>query len=179
MNSSVAVVVARLIKPGHEATYEAWLRRAIDAARRLPGHLGADVLRPNGDERRYVLVFRYETVEQLVAWERSAARAALVREVEALTEGAPLVQRQTGLEGWFTLPGQPIFPPPRWKMALVTWLVAFPLIQVLGLAWAPVLGDAPPVLRTAVTGASMVLAMTYVVMPAVTRRLGAWLRPSA
>jgi antibiotic biosynthesis monooxygenase (ABM) superfamily enzyme len=175
--TSVSVVVARVVRPGREPTYETWLQRAVAAARRYPGHAGAEVLRPSGADRRYVLVFRFEMLEQLLAWEHSPERAALLREAEALTEGTPVVQRRTGLEGWFTLPGQPIFPPPRWKMALVTWLVAFPLIQVLGLAWSPVLSGAPQVLRSAVVGASMVLTMTYAAMPAVTRVLGAWLRP--
>lgn len=170
-------MVARLVRRGQEAAYEAWLQRAIAAARRFPGHSGAEVLRPSGDDRHYVLVFCYETFEQLLAWEQSLERAALVREVEALTDGLPVVQRSTGLEGWFTLPGQPVFPPPRWKMALVTWLVAFPLIQVLGLVWSPVLAQAPPLVRSAVVGASMVVTMTYAAMPVVTRALRIWLHP--
>ena len=37
----------------------------------------------------------------------------------------------TGLETWFTLPGQPgATPPPPYKMALLTWITTFPLITV-------------------------------------------------
>src|SRR5262245_6822653 len=38
----------------------------------------------------------------------------------------------TGLESWFTLPGQPGRPPPPpYKMALLTWVTIFPLITAI------------------------------------------------
>jgi antibiotic biosynthesis monooxygenase (ABM) superfamily enzyme len=167
---AVSVVVARVVCRGREEAYEQWLREAIAAARRFPGHLGAEVLRPEGQGRRYVLVFRYETLEQLLAWDSSPERDRLVAAAEALCEGPASVQRRTGLEGWFTLPGEAA-PPPRWKMALVTWLVAFPLIQALSALLGPLLAGAPPLVRSAAIGGAMVLTMTYAAMPLATRAL--------
>ena len=45
-DGGVSVLVQRTIKPGCEADYEAWLSKIIGAARRFPGHLGANVVRP-------------------------------------------------------------------------------------------------------------------------------------
>jgi antibiotic biosynthesis monooxygenase (ABM) superfamily enzyme len=173
MSEPVTVVVARTVKKGHEASYEAWLQRTIAAARRFEGHQGADVVRTGG---RFILLFRFDDLAHLLAWESSLERAALVREVAPITEDVS-VARSTGLETWFTVDGTHAFiPPPRWKMALVSWLVAFPLIQILNATLGPLLGAVPTLLRGAIVGAAMILTMTYVAMPLVTRALARFLR---
>jgi antibiotic biosynthesis monooxygenase (ABM) superfamily enzyme len=43
----VTVSVARRVRPGREAQYEAWVRGITAAAARFPGHLGINVLRPS------------------------------------------------------------------------------------------------------------------------------------
>jgi antibiotic biosynthesis monooxygenase (ABM) superfamily enzyme len=84
----------------------------------------------------------------------------------------------TGLEGWFTLPTQPgLPPPPRYKMALVTWLTIFPLITLVVVATAPLIGSWPLVARLAFTTGVTVSLMTWVVMPRTTRLLHRWLYP--
>lgn len=177
--NAVSIAVVRTVRPGREADYEEWLRRAISAARQFPGHLGADVLRPAPGERQYLLLFRFATVEQLLAWEQSEARRALIEEVAPLTEGPTQLTRATGMETWFTLPGgRTLVPPPRWKMALVTWIVAFPLIQALNLTLGRWLAPLPPLARGALTGLAMVVTMTYALMPLVTRTLARWLYPT-
>jgi hypothetical protein len=83
-----------------------------------------------------------------------------------------------GLEGWFTLPSQPgVAPPPAYKMALVTWVTIFPLITLVVVVSAPLVGGLPLVARLAVTTAVTVSLMTWVVMPRVTRLLHRWLYP--
>jgi uncharacterized protein len=83
----------------------------------------------------------------------------------------------TGLESWFTLPAQPGAPPPPYKMALVTWATIFPLITVIVVVSAPLLGPLPLLARLAVTTGVTVPLMTWVVMPRVTRLLHRWLYP--
>lgn len=176
--AGVSVVVARTVKPGREADYEAWLVRAIAAAREYPGHLGADVLRPAAGGRLYLLTFRFDSQAHLDAWESSSIRASLVSSVAALCEADVDIRHHTGLETWFTLPGaQPAAPPPRWKMALVTWAVAFPLVQGLTTLLGPVLRELPALLRGALVAALMVTSMTWVLMPRVTKALARWLYP--
>ena len=175
---AVSVVVARTVRPGHEADYESWLVRAIGAARQFPGHLGADVLRPPVGGRLYVLIFRFDSRSHLEDWGSSPARAELVAEAESFSESDPQIHRLSGLETWFTLPGDPpISPPPRWKMALVTWVVAFLLVTILTRLLGPLLEPLHPLLRGAVVAGLMVASMTWLVMPRVTRMLASWLYP--
>jgi uncharacterized protein len=167
----VTVVVSRTFVPERITDGEAWLRRAIEASSRFPGHQGAFVVRQGPGQ--VSLVFRFETMARLLAWEASPERATLLAEAEPLTR-AVHVQRLEGLEPFFALPGGAA--PPKWKMAVVTWLVAFPLIQGLQAAVGPLLDAWPSVLRGAVVGAMMVAIMTWWAMPAVTKTLRRWLQ---
>jgi antibiotic biosynthesis monooxygenase (ABM) superfamily enzyme len=84
----------------------------------------------------------------------------------------------TGLESWFTLPGQPgLVPPPPYKMALLTWITIFPLITAIVAITGPTLKDLPLAVRLGITTALTVPLMTWVVMPRVTRLLHRWLYP--
>ncbi|APR88442.1 putative membrane protein [Minicystis rosea] len=179
-DKGISVVVQRTARAGKEREYEAWLHGVIGAASAFPGHLGAHVLEPEAGSRRYVLLFRFDTMDRLLAWEQSEERNRWLSKVDELTEGSGTVQRITGMETWFSIPSKgPVVPPPRWKMAVVSFLVAFPLIQGLNVALVPHLAGLPPLLRGAVVGAVMVLCMTYAAMPLVTRLLVRWLYPQA
>ena len=84
----------------------------------------------------------------------------------------------TGLESWFTLPGQPGLMRPRpYKMALLTWITIFPLITAIVAITGPLLKDLPLAVRLGITTALTVPLMTWVVMPRVTRLLHRWLYP--
>lgn len=168
----VTVVVVRRVKPGYEQACEDWLHGVAKVATEFPGHLGITIFRPGKGSRDYTFAFRFATQAQLDAWERSPERAAWVERAQDFTEHAH-VHRDTGLETWFAAPGAPVAMPPRWKMVVVTWCVAFPLIQV----FARTLGalPLPPLVVGALVGLAMVSTMTYVAMPFVTRLLRRWL----
>ncbi len=175
----VTVVVSRTARAGQERAFEEWICGVGAAARSFAGHLGLTVLRgdPASGARDHTLVFRFATVAQLHAWEASAERVEWLRRAEPLVERSTRHQA-TGLETWFTLPGGAVVvPPPRWKMALVSWAVAFPLMQVLGLTLGPLLTPLPALLRNAFLGGAMVAAMTWWFMPLATRLASRWLYP--
>jgi antibiotic biosynthesis monooxygenase (ABM) superfamily enzyme len=173
----VTTTVTRRIKPGHEAAYEAFLAGISGAARAFPGYLGIEVFRPPGQGGEYRTVYRFDSAAHLHGWLDSPERAAWLERAESHVAGPMRTQVLTGLESWFTLPTQPGAPPPPYKMALVTWATIFPLITLVVVATAPLLGSLPLVLRLAVTTGVTVPLMTWVVMPRVTRLLHRWLYP--
>jgi hypothetical protein len=177
----VTVVVSRRVKPGREQAYEEWVHGVVQVAMGYEGHLGSNVFRPSDPEHPdYVLVFQFNSQANLDRWIQSEDRKAWLAKVEPLVEGPMKADVLTGLENWFTLPSHrhaPASPPPRHKMAMVTWLAIFPLINVLGAGLAPVLSPLPPLLRSAVMSALMVTLMTYVVMPRLTRLFARFLFP--
>jgi hypothetical protein len=148
-------------------------------ARKAPGYLGSEVLRPSdSDDDEYRIVFRFDHASNLHAWENSEERRRWLRKSRPMLHEEEKVHVLTGLETWFTLPskaGEPA--PPRYKMAAVTWLAVFPVVMVIFSLFGQWLNLLPTLLRTLVFTLVMVTLMTYVIMPRMTRLFSFWLYP--
>jgi uncharacterized protein len=68
-------------------------------------------------------------------------------------------------------------PPPRHKMALLTWPAAWGLITLILWVLGPVTATWPLPLRTLLVSVLMVLGLTWVVIPNLTRLFAGWLAP--
>jgi uncharacterized protein len=175
----VTTTVTRRVKPGHQAAYEEFLEGIIAAASRYPGHLGVEVFRPSGPGGEYRIVYRFDSAAHLRDWLDSDEHARWLERAEAHAAGPIRRQFLTGLETWFTLPAEPgTPPPPPYKMALVTWILIFPLITAIIYFLGPTLARIPLVPRLAITTGIAVPVMTWVLMPRVTRLLKPWLYPA-
>ena len=64
---------------------------------------------------------------------------------------------------------------PRYKLALLTWAAAYALITTFLALLGPTISGWPLALRTLVLSVTMVAALTWVVMPRLTRLLRPWL----
>ena len=60
-------------------------------------------------------------------------------------------------------------------MVVVTWIGIWPLVSITLWLVAPLYADLPFLLRTAITSALLVCAMTYFVMPFLARKGERWL----
>ena len=175
----VTVVASRRVKPGREREFEEWIRGIFAAANEFPGYLGSDVFRPgeSGDDE-YRIVFRFDHESNLHAWESSEERRRWLDKSRPLLKEEEKVSVLTGLETWFTLPSEhAASPPPRYKMAAVTWLAVFPVVTIIFSLFGQWLNLLPVLLRTLIFTAVMVTLMTYVVMPRMTRLFSFWLYP--
>ena len=65
--------------------------------------------------------------------------------------------------------------PPRYKFALVTWAGAYGVITLILWLLGPAIAGWPLVFRTLLISVLMVNALTWVVLPALTRLFRAWL----
>ena len=167
---AVTVTVARVVAPGREQEFEAWSEGILAVATRYPGFLGAGTLRPHRVGEPWHVVYRFADEESLRSWEVSPERAAWLSKADDLMQETG-VQRVSGLETWFALPGRTAPAPPRWKMALVTWVAIVPLVLLMNVSVLPLLADWPMALRTLVFSAMLTSLMTWVVMPWLTRVL--------
>lgn len=176
----VTATVTRRVKPGHEDAYEEFLAGISGAAKAFPGYLGDEVFRPaDGTGGEYRVVYRFDSSAHLRGWLESRERAAWLERAEPHVAGPMRTQFLTGLESWFTLPTQPGTPaPPPYKMAILTWVTIFPLITLVVVVSAPLIGSLPIVPRLAVTTLVTVSLMTWAVMPRVTRLMRRWLYPA-
>jgi uncharacterized protein len=176
----VTAVASRRVKPGREREFEEWVSGIFAAANKFPGYLGSEVLRPSDDpeDDEYRIVFRFDHASNLHAWENSEERRHWLRKSRPLLHEEEKVHVLTGLETWFTLPSKPAEPPPpRYKMAIVTWVAVFPVVAVIFSLFGHWLNLLPTLVRTLVFTAVMVTLMTYVIMPRMTRLFSFWLYP--
>ena len=178
-DEAVGVVVTRRVPLANIDAFEAALHELLQIASRQPGQIQGDVLRGamRGGEREYFIAYRFADEGRLRAWEASSERRALVRRIDAMASGGRR-HELTGLEAWFELPpGQ--LPPSRHRMAFVTWLGIWPLVSLVLWLLAPYLVALPFLLRTGILSALLVSAMTYVVMPQLTKLAEPLLRVDA
>jgi uncharacterized protein len=167
--SSVTEVITRDIVPGREHEFEEWAHRLVSAVARY-GATDTIISPDAATPARRVFVQHFANEELLRAWEESEERDRLVQEAKEFS--APNVQRATGLETWFVLPGErAIVPPPRWKMLLVSVMGAYPLVVFFSAFVLPSLEWWPLLARAAVLPIMVLSLMTYLVMPQLTRLL--------
>ncbi|MGE0683652.1 MAG: hypothetical protein AB7P69_22480 [Candidatus Binatia bacterium] len=69
--------------------------------------------------------------------------------------------------------------PPRYKLAVITWLAIFPLITFVLALFGSLLMQLPLVLRTFVLTVTLVPAMTYLIVPLYMRLFARWLNQAA
>jgi antibiotic biosynthesis monooxygenase (ABM) superfamily enzyme len=170
----MTVLVARRVLAERRDAFEAAMRELTEQAVTYPGHLGVSVFRPAAGEAEYRILFKFDRKSRLDAWRADPATQALIAKADDLTEGDARVDTLTGLETWFTTPSGHK-PPPRPKMAVVTWCVLFPLVSFLLTALQPLLKAIPFLMGTLLVTGLVTLLMTYVIMPRLTRVLAPWL----
>jgi antibiotic biosynthesis monooxygenase (ABM) superfamily enzyme len=170
----ITVVVAREVAAGREVEFHRWVDELLAAAAGFPGHLGSGLLEPAAGGSVWHVVYRFDSPERLADWESSAVRGRLLeRGAEFMQTVA--VRRLDGMEAWFSAPGRPATPPPRWKTFLMTATVILALQTAISTALRPLVGDWPTFLRTAAVILLLVALMTWVVMPRLSGVLAGWL----
>ena len=174
----VTSVIEHDVDPAFGAKYEAWLKKITPIAARFPGHQGITILRPTERGGRYTLLLRFATLEQAQDWFQSAARKALIAEVEPYLTRGENIEIKTGLEFWFKPPAGKTAPSPL-KQSIVTLTVLYPLTLIVPRLWnmaaqvAPTLGN--PFVANLFVDATIVGLLTYVFMPRATRLVSRWL----
>jgi uncharacterized protein len=174
----VTAIARWQIAPEQTPEFEAWVAGIFQESSHHAGYLGTVVIRPpvsGGKRQEWTLVFRFDNYEHLRLWEASPARRAWLARASAFKRTESTFHEVDGLDFWFTLPDASAKSPPRWKIALVTCLALYPLVNTLGWIVTLVVGRLPPLLATAITLPIATLLMTYLIMPQLTRLLARWL----
>lgn len=147
----------------------------LDAAR-FPGYLGAQLIHPGEepevDDLLYHVVLAFDKQANLDAWHRSPARQEGLAAAAPFIQGVPGYKPMAGLGLWFRTASPN---PPRWKIAVVTWLGIFPTVYLLFLLTGDLMKSWGLLARTIVLTLAVVALMTWVVAPQLTRLLRPWL----
>jgi uncharacterized protein len=150
----------------------------VQTVKAFPGYRGITAVVPGGADRDFrIVMLRFADKASMGNWEASPERKRLREEVE--NYATQVFNKATGLETWFELPNtHAIVPPPKWKMAVVTFLAASVVSYLTRLILGPYLSGWPMVTTTPLYVAILILALTYFVMPNLSKLLRRWLYPA-
>lgn len=82
-SAGVTGIVWRRVDPAHEAEAEGVMREIMTAAREFPGFLGSEIFPPvHGVQEAYVVLYRFNTSENLRVWLNSARRGGVIGRIE-------------------------------------------------------------------------------------------------
>lgn len=186
----ITVVVRRAARPGRESEFEEAMKAFIAESLVFPGSGDFHVVRPGASgPREYTIVHRFDCEAARREFVESAMYARWMARLREITEDEPRMQEYSGLAGWFTLPenagertrspgfarAAPHGPPPKLRMAAVTFIGVYPLTSTLPSAFGKAMpGVHPLIVNIFVTG-TIVALLTWAVMPLLTRVLARWL----
>lgn len=173
---AVTVLITRKVREGCEADFERITQEMVQVAAGFKGYLGAQLVHPGEDpdidDPLYHVVLAFDSESNLHFWHDSPQRKLGLAAAEPLIDGGMGFKPMMGLGLWY----RTFTPnPPRWKVAVVTWLGICPTVYLLFLAVGDMLNSWWLFPRTALLTLAVVLVMTWVVAPKLTKLFRPWL----
>lgn len=171
----VHVAITRRIKPGREREFEAALKELFARSLSHSGVHGAHMLipPPGSSSMEYGVIRSFANAAERDAFYASPLYLEWEKRIEPLSDGKPAVRELQGLEAFFRQSCSTL--PPRWKMAFATYLGVVPVVIGLALTLGPLIQGWNFVLNNLLFNACVVILLTWVVMPLITRALRGWL----
>lgn len=171
----VTAVASFRVKPGNETRYRELHDRLIARLGTFPGFLRSELFVPvEGVQDETVVVFAFDTRDHLDAWLGSDARRRMLDEIAPFVDGERTINVVGGFAGWFGAPGG--VDVKRWKQAALVLLAIFPTTLVITRIRIWLLPDVHWVLGVLIGNTLGVIALTWLLMPRLTRWLSGWLR---
>ena len=170
----VHVAVTREVKPGREAEFEARIDEFFARAEEVTG-TRAYLIRPidRGATNEYGILRSFASEKARDEFYASPVYDQWTATVSDLVVGQPERRDLHGLEAFFDQAA----PPPRWKMAVLTWLAVNPAVYLSAQAVGAALGKQPMLVELLAVNVLVVAILTWAFMPAMTRLFGGWLAP--
>jgi antibiotic biosynthesis monooxygenase (ABM) superfamily enzyme len=177
MSKPIHVAITRRVRPGYEMEFQQALQEFFATSLGHPGVQGAHMLvpPPGATTPEFGILRTFAGAKEQADFYQSPLFLAWEERIKPLTEGEPVYRQLSGLEAWFRSPSAP---PPRWKMALLTWIAVWPVSWWVGLLLRPLLSpDIPSFLVSGILAAGIVLILTWIAMPLLVRLVHRWLHP--
>lgn len=175
MDASIHIAITRNVRPAFVPEFEAALAEFARQSLAEPGSRGVHVLYPpaGSQSTEYGILRSFANESDRRAFYQTTLYKDWVAKIAPMVEGGPEVRRLSGLDAWFRGPTQP---PPRWKMAVLTWIAVWPVSMIVAAIVAPLLaGRVPAVVVGGVVAAAIVVVLTWIAMPLLVRFAHAWL----
>jgi len=176
-SDSVTVLVNRVVPSVEEQLFQATLKELLEEFDRFPGTSGSMVFRQEVDgDVEFSILKRFAGETDHDAWMNSTGFARWRDAAAPATPTRDHVHRYSGMESFFVSAQAPD-PPPRWKMALLLMIAVYPMSLTVSRWIAPALANVSLFAGAFITSVIMVISMTYVIVPLLTRLFQGWLEP--
>lgn len=178
-DAAVTVLVHCRVDPADEPSFRTTLEKLLDDFDRFPGTRGSMVFRcPAGGQVELSILQRFADEQAHQVWQASPEFA---RWREAVAPDVPTpdhVRRYVGMEALFASTSAQDAPP-RWKMAILLMVVVYPCSLLISTWGAPALAALSVYAGALLTSVAMVVLMTYVFVPILTKIFQRWLTPAS
>jgi antibiotic biosynthesis monooxygenase (ABM) superfamily enzyme len=176
----ITVVVSHLVRADREGAFRTFQQRMTDAERAFPGFRGAELLPPvPGVQEAWTALYRFDTSAHLDAWLQSTERAALLAASDEFGD-FELHRVSNPFGSWFSLSdqGAEAGGAATWKTALSVLVGLYPTTVLLTVGISELWPGADLWQSLLLGNVLSVTALTWVVMPIVTRAMRFWLAPA-
>jgi uncharacterized protein len=174
------IVTSNEVIPGKEADYQAADRALNEAAARFPGFAGAKVFKPNAGSKAWSTMIRFDNKNNMDRWLASPERAAGRKAMYQFTVSHHANVVPTGFGSWFAVNAEDGIAAPAWKQAMTVLGALFPTVMILNLTVGNLVASkgAPMAVNVFIGNTLGTVALTWLLMPVVTRLMNWWLSPS-
>lgn len=175
-DETVNIIITRLIRPDAQQAFELAVRQWIPQAAQFPGYLSVLMIRPGSHSDEFGAVLRFRSRADWVLFQEWPAYLLFLEQIRPLLSEEPRVQLH-GLEAWFAAGDRPS--PPRWKMALLTWLGVSVMVFAVSRSINLVNQTWPWWVSFLLINGLVVAGLTWAVMPLLVKCFRPWLAGTA
>jgi len=177
MSELIHIAIVRRVRPGCEAEFQKALLEFMQASFVQAGVYGANMIipPPGTPSPEFGILRTFANEQEHAAFYKSAIYKEWEDRIRHLIAGESVHRRLNGLEAWFRSSSNP---PPRWKMALLTWVAVWPVSMAVPAALNLLLGQSlPNFLFAGAVAAGIVVVLTWIAMPVLVSLAKKWLQP--
>lgn len=173
----VHVAILRIVRTGREREFERLVQEFFQEAAAQPGVCGAYLIRPFAGvpSREYGILRSFASAEDRDRFYASELYRKWNDAVAPLVEGEARRQELHGMEAFFRAAGPA--GPPRWKMAVLTWLGVNVAVYVFANG-LPAVVELPPLVNLLAVNALVVASLTWAIMPLLSKLFQDWISPA-
>lgn len=174
--SSVTSVIIHDVDRLYSDVYEKSIEKFRYFLGQHSGFQSLDILRPVGEDMRYVVILRFESVDSAERWLESNNRLCIIDEMQPFLLYGDHYHTHIDPDFWFK-PSK-VIEPKRWKKFVLAWIGVLPWalsIPVIFIYVAEHIYTVPRILVGLLISFVISWLMTYISMPFLTKKMAWWL----